>query len=90
MDKKFNEVIGDCINANLKEGVTIKDVQQHVKEALEIKKLKKELGLSNSDIAEFFDLTPEAYANSSAKRRYEAAICSFYAFVKSKERGENK
>ena len=90
MNKKFNEVIGDCIKSNLKEGVTIKDVQQHVKEALEIKKLKKELGLNNSDIADFFDLTPEGYANSSAKRRYEKAICSFYAFVKSKAEKENK
>jgi hypothetical protein len=57
---------------------------------MKIKELKKELKLSNKEIAQFFDLTPEAYANSSAKRRYEAAICSFYAFVKSKERGENK
>lgn len=48
-----------------------------------IQELKKELGLTNSDISEFFDLTPIAYANSSAKKRYETALCRFYAFVKS-------
>jgi len=57
---------------------------------MKIKELKKKLKLSNKEIAQFFDLTPEAYANSSAKKRYEAAICSFYAFVKSKAGGENK
>lgn len=49
-----------------------------------IEKLKTELGLLNSDIAEFFSLTPAAYANSSAKRRYEKALCEFYEFVKRK------
>ena len=53
-----------------------------------IKELKKELGLSNKDIAEFFGLKETTYANSSAKKRYEAALCNFYAFVKSKERGQ--
>ncbi len=38
-----------------------------------INKLKKELGISNKDIAGFFGLTPAAYANSSAKHRYENA-----------------
>jgi hypothetical protein len=54
-----------------------------------IEKLKKELGISNKDIAEFFGLTPGAYANSSAKKRYEDALCNFYAFAKSKVGGEN-
>ena len=49
-----------------------------------IQELKKELGLTNSDIAGFFGLSPMAYANSSAKSRYETAILNFYAFVKSK------
>ena len=47
-----------------------------------IKELKKELGLTNRDIAKFFGLTPEAYANSSAKKRYEAALCQFYVKIK--------
>jgi len=49
---------------------------------MNIKQLKKELSLSNKDIAEFFGLTPMAYANSSAKKRYESAICEFYEYVK--------
>ena len=46
-----------------------------------INELKKELGLSNTEIAGFFGLSPAAYANSSAKPRYEAALCNFYAAV---------
>lgn len=49
-----------------------------------INELKKELGLTNTEIAEFFDLSPIAYANSSAKVRYETALCRFYAKVKEK------
>lgn len=51
-----------------------------------INELKKELGLNNSDLAGFFGLSPIVYANSSAKARYEAALCNFYAAVKSKAR----
>ena len=49
-----------------------------------IKQLKKELGLTNSDIAGFFSLTPISYANSSAKKRYEKALCMFYELMKTK------
>lgn len=45
---------------------------------MDIKTLKKELGLSNKDIAEFFGMSYFAYANSSAKKRYENALCRFY------------
>jgi predicted transcriptional regulator len=55
-----------------------------------IHELKKELDLSNKDIAEFFGLTPAAYANSSAKTRYEFALCSFYEFLKREEEKNNK
>jgi isopentenyldiphosphate isomerase len=54
-----------------------------------IQKLKKELGLTNTEIAEFFGLSAGAYANSSAKKRYEDALCNFYVFVKSKAGGQN-
>lgn len=54
-----------------------------------INELKKELGLTNTDLSGFFGLSPIAYANSSAKKRYEAAICAFYAFCK-KASGEVK
>jgi hypothetical protein len=52
---------------------------------LTINDLKKELGLSNTDIAEFFDLTLAAFANSSAKKRYENALCRFYEYIKEKK-----
>ena len=52
-----------------------------------IKQLKKELGLTNKDISEFFDMSPGVYANSSAKERYEKALCKFYKHVKEKRNG---
>lgn len=55
-----------------------------------INELKKELGLTNADLAGFFGLSPMGYANSSAKQRYEAAILNFYAFVKSKAGGQKE
>lgn len=48
---------------------------------MKIEEIKKELGLTNTDLAGFFGLSPAAYANSSAKPRYEAALCNFYAAV---------
>lgn len=56
---------------------------------MKIEQLKKELGLTNTEIAEFFGLSAGSYANSSAKKRYEYALCNFYAFVKSKAGGQN-
>lgn len=56
---------------------------------MKIEQLKKELGLTNKEIAEFFGLTAGAYANSSAKNRYEYALCNFYAFVKNKVGWQN-
>jgi len=52
---------------------------------MDIKQLKKELGLSNKDLAEFFNLSYSAYANSTAKARYEDALCKFYELVKHKQ-----
>lgn len=52
---------------------------------MKIKQLKKELQLSNSKIAGFFDLTPMVFANSTAKKRYEKALCKFYEHVKEHE-----
>lgn len=43
-----------------------------------IKELKKELGLSQKDLAQFFGMSYDAFANSSAKERYETALCRFY------------
>lgn len=55
---------------------------------MDIKQLKKELGLSQNDLAEFFDMTYGAFANSTAKERYEVALCRFYSVIK-KRRQEN-
>lgn len=52
---------------------------------MDIKQLKKELGLKNKDIAGFFDLSPGCYENSSAKNRYAHALCRFYVHVKQEE-----
>lgn len=46
-----------------------------------IKHLKKELGLTDKQIAEFFGLNASSYANSTAKGRYEQALVKFYNFL---------
>jgi len=48
---------------------------------MNINKLKKELGLSQQDLADFFDMSYGSFANSSAKKRYENALCRFYAHI---------
>jgi hypothetical protein len=52
---------------------------------MNIKQLKKELGLDNNKIAQFFDLAPTSFANSTAKSRYEQALCRFYEYLKEHE-----
>lgn len=52
-----------------------------IEQLISIDNLKKELNLTNMEIANFFGLSSIAYANSSAKIRYEAALCNFYAAV---------
>ena len=49
---------------------------------MEIKQLKKELGLSNKDLAECLNMSYGSYANSTAKKRYEEAFCNFYEKTK--------
>jgi len=53
-----------------------------------IQQLKKETGLSNKQIAQFFNMTYGAFANSSAKQRYENALCKFYSFLRDGEKKE--
>ena len=48
---------------------------------MNIKELKKELGLTNKDIAKLFDMSYMGFANSTAKERYENALCRFYEKV---------
>ena len=49
---------------------------------MSIKQLKKELGLSNKDISEFYGMSYSSFANSSAKKRYENALVLFYERIK--------
>jgi hypothetical protein len=48
---------------------------------MDIKTLKRRLNLSNEDISKMFGMSYNAYANSSAKERYESALCRFYECV---------
>ena len=48
-----------------------------------IQQLKKELKISNKDIADMFRLSLDSYQNSSAKKRYENGLIEFYKVVKS-------
>lgn len=53
---------------------------------MKIKELKKETGLTQKHIAQFFNMTYGAFANSSAKERYENALCRFYSFLREGEK----
>ena len=58
---------------------------------MNIKELKKELGLTNEQLAEFFGYKNSlSYRNSTAKPRIEKGLCSFYAFVKGKAGGQKE
>lgn len=50
-----------------------------------IKQIKKKLSISDKDISEILGLKNElTYRNSSAKKRYDNAICKLYELIKSK------
>jgi len=53
-----------------------------VEEIETIKDLKRELNLSNTDLAKCFNMSYGAYANSTAKERYENALLNFYKLAK--------
>ena len=55
-----------------------------------IQELKKETGLTQKEIAQFFNMTYGAFANSSAKQRYETALCKFYSFLREGEKKKNQ
>lgn len=57
---------------------------------MKIEELKKETGLTQKDIAQFFNMTYGAFANSSAKGRYENALCRFYSFFREGEKKKNQ
>jgi isopentenyldiphosphate isomerase len=50
-----------------------------------IKEVKKELGITDNDLAEFFQYkTDMAYRNSSARSRIENGIVKLYALMKTR------
>lgn len=49
---------------------------------MQIHQLKEELNLSNKDLADIFRLGYKTYMNSSARERYERAICQIYELAK--------
>ena len=57
---------------------------------MNIKQLKKELGLTNADIAKFFGLKEKAYYYSSARKRYEESFIRIYEFLKGEEKKEKQ
>ena len=65
-----------------------KDIEK-MEQQYNINELKKETGLTQKDIAQFFNMTYGAFANSSAKERYENALCKFYSFLR-EEKNKNQ
>lgn len=55
-----------------------------------IKQLKKETGLLNEDIGNLFGLSKISFANSSAKKRYENALCEFYEIIKNPKKKQDE
>jgi len=53
---------------------------------MNIKELKKELGLKDKDLSEFFGLKHRSYSESSAKKRYEQAFINIYSFLREGEK----
>jgi DNA-binding XRE family transcriptional regulator len=49
---------------------------------MNIKELKKELGLKDKDLANFFGLKEKAYYYSSARKRYEESFIRICEFLK--------
>ena len=57
---------------------------------MDIKQLKKELGLTNADLAKFFGLKERAYYYSSARKRYEESFIRIYEFLKGEGKKEKQ
>jgi hypothetical protein len=56
---------------------------------MDIKQLKKELDLTNADIAKFFGLGERSYYYSSARKRYEESFIRIYEFLKEVRENED-
>lgn len=53
---------------------------------MNIKELKKELGLKDKDLAEFFGMKQRSYYESSARKRLEESFVRIYTFLKDGEK----
>ena len=49
---------------------------------MDIKEIQRKYNLKRKDLGEIFNLTDLVYANSTAKKRYEDALCKFYKIIK--------
>ncbi|MCO6499116.1 MAG: hypothetical protein J5I47_01920 [Vicingus serpentipes] len=57
----------------------------NVKQIYNIRFVKKELGITDDDIAEMFGYAnTNSYSTSSAKKRYESGLVAFYKLIESK------
>lgn len=57
---------------------------------MDIKQLKKELDLTNADMAKFFGLKEKAYYYSSARKRYEESFIRIFYFLEGREKEKKK
>ena len=57
------------------------EVREIMKNKISFRELKEKLSINNEDLAMFFNMSYGAYANSSAKYRYETALFRFYNHV---------
>ena len=74
----------EVFNAGGSQVATI--VKEEVQNDRKMSHLKKELGITNKEISELFELSELSYLNSSAKKRYENALCKFYELIKKKQK----
>ena len=55
----------------------------NIEQIYNIRFVKKELGITDEDIAKMFDFAnTNSYATSSAKKRYETGLVAFYKLIK--------
>ena len=57
------------------------EIKQTLRDKISYKKLKEELKLTNKEVAEFFGMSYGSFSNSSAKERYEKALCNFFEYL---------
>jgi len=74
---------GICDNCNEGDNYQHKDDFKAIN--MSIKEILKKHNLSNKDLAECLNMSYGSFANSTAKKRYEAAFVKFYQKIKEQE-----